>query len=35
MEIGLAQLEMNDRAAEFFEFFGAGEDGQSAFPVEL
>ena len=35
MEVRLAEFEMDDRAALLFEFFGAGEDGQRAFAVQL
>jgi hypothetical protein len=35
MKIRLAELEMDNGAAEFLEFLGAREDSQSAFAGQL
>ncbi len=35
MKVGFAEFEMDDRTAFFFEFFGAREDRQRAFAIEL
>src|SRR6266404_8835449 len=35
MKIRLAQFEMDDGAAEFFEFLGTSENGQGAFAGQL